>query len=177
MLTDIYTRRSDAFYRFSVVGRADCLPTPAKLWRWFNDRGDENCPGCDKERKQTLAYILYEYTLNYDLMTKRHTILAEVTRRAMIKFIGQKLRLEIRESRRAEQERLPEELKALRPDMIFEQRDRSPRRKEEREEEGEQKITEIIEFSCPYGCISHDRHTLEKTYKAKNRNMKNWRGP
>jgi hypothetical protein len=45
--------------------------------------------------------------------------------------------------------------------MIFEQRDRSPRRR--REEKAEQKITEIIEFSCPYGCISHNKDTLEKT--------------
>jgi hypothetical protein len=41
MLTDIYTRRYDAFYRFAVVGRADRLPTPANFWRWFNDRGNE----------------------------------------------------------------------------------------------------------------------------------------
>jgi hypothetical protein len=52
--------------------------------------------------------------------------------------------------------------------MIFEQRDRSPRRRrEEQEEEGEQKITEIIEFSCPYGCISRGRNTVENTYEAK----------
>jgi hypothetical protein len=65
-------------------------------------------------------------------------------------------------------ERNKKDFQALRPGMIFEQRDRSPRRRrEEREEEGEQKITEIIQFSCPYGCISHDRDTLEKTHKAK----------
>jgi hypothetical protein len=51
--------------------------------------------------------------------------------------------------------------------MMFEQRDRSSRRREERGEEREQKITKIIEFSCPYGCISHDRDTLEKTYETK----------
>jgi ketosteroid isomerase-like protein len=100
-------------------------------------------------------------------MTKRHNRLAEVTRRVVIKFIGQELRSEIRENQKAEQAGLAEELKALRRDMIFEQRDRSPRRREEREEEGERKITEIIEFSCPCGCISHGRDTLEKTYEAK----------
>jgi hypothetical protein len=115
-----------------------------------------------------LAHILNESTPNHNLMTKRHNGLAEVTRRAVIKFIGQELRSEIRENQRAEQEGLPEELKALRPDMIFEQRDRRPRRRrEEREEEGEQKITEIIESSCPYGCISHGRSTLERRYEAK----------
>jgi hypothetical protein len=110
-------------------------------------------------------------------MTKRHGRLAEVTRRAVIKFIGQELRSEIRENQRVEQEGLPEELKALRPDMIFEQRDRSPRRREEREEEGEQKITKIIEFSCPYGCVSHNRDTWRRHTKRKERSMKNWRGP
>jgi hypothetical protein len=33
ILTDICTRRSDAFFRFVVVGRADCLPIPANLRR------------------------------------------------------------------------------------------------------------------------------------------------
>jgi hypothetical protein len=70
MLTDISTRRSDAFYRFALVGRADCLPTPANLWRWFNNRGNENCLRCDKERKQTLAHILNECTPNCNVMTK-----------------------------------------------------------------------------------------------------------
>jgi hypothetical protein len=38
MLADISTRRSDAFHRFTVVGRADCLPTPVNLQRWRHDR-------------------------------------------------------------------------------------------------------------------------------------------
>jgi hypothetical protein len=101
-------------------------------------------------------------------MTKRHNRLAEVTRRTVIKFIGRDLRSEIRENQRADQEGLPEELKALRPDMMFQQRDRSTRRgRREGQGQGEQEITEIIEFSCPYGCVSHDRDTLEKTYGAK----------
>jgi hypothetical protein len=70
MLTDIYTRRSDAFYRFIVVGRADCLPTPVNLQRWFGDLDEGNCPRCDRGRKQTLAHILNECTPNYRLMTK-----------------------------------------------------------------------------------------------------------
>jgi hypothetical protein len=169
MLTDIYTRRSDAFFRFTVVGRADCLPTPANLRRWFNDRGNEDCPRCDKGRKQTLAHILNECTPNYNLMTKRHNRLAEVTRRAVVKFIGRYLQSEIRENQRANQAGLPEELKTLRPDMMFRQRDRSTRRDrgEGQGEDREQNITEIIEFSCPYSCISHDRDTLEKTYETK----------
>jgi hypothetical protein len=30
MLTNIYTRKSDTFFCFVVVGRADCLPTPCR---------------------------------------------------------------------------------------------------------------------------------------------------
>jgi hypothetical protein len=37
MLADIYTRKSDAFFRFVVVARADCLPTPVNLRRWFGN--------------------------------------------------------------------------------------------------------------------------------------------
>jgi hypothetical protein len=170
MLTDIYTRRSDAFYQFAVVERADCLPTPVNLWRWFNHRGNENCPRCDKERKQTLAHVLNEYTPNYNLMTKRHNRLADVTRRAVIKFIGQELRSEIRENHKNGTRRTPRRTEGTetRHDILTERpQPKKKRRREEREEEGEQKSAEIIEFSCPYGCISHDRDTLEKTYEAK----------
>jgi hypothetical protein len=38
MLTNIYTRRSDAFFRFVIMGRTDCLSTPINLQRWFENR-------------------------------------------------------------------------------------------------------------------------------------------
>jgi hypothetical protein len=38
MLTNIHTRRSDAFFRFVIMGRTDCLPTPINLQRWFKNR-------------------------------------------------------------------------------------------------------------------------------------------
>jgi hypothetical protein len=60
ILTDINTRWSDAFSRFAVVGRADCLPTPVNLQRWFGERVAGNCPRCDRGRKQALAHILNE---------------------------------------------------------------------------------------------------------------------
>jgi hypothetical protein len=101
-LTDIDTRRSDAYFRFVVVGRADCLPTPANLWRWFNDRGNKICTRYDKGRKQMLAHILNECTPNFSLMTKRHNRLAEVVRRALIKFTVPDMRSEIRENQRTE---------------------------------------------------------------------------
>jgi hypothetical protein len=204
MLTNIYTHRSDAFFRFVVVGRADCLPTPVNLQRWFGDRGDDNCRRCGRDRKPTLAHILNECTPNFTLMTTRHNRLAEVIRRAIIEFVGRDLRSELMENVQAEEERLPAELRQLRPDMIFERRkdDQMERRRRRRgprqgqrqgqgqEEERERdevraeaeveqeearmmerqdgrKMMEILEFSCPYGYISHGRNSLERVYEQK----------
>jgi hypothetical protein len=38
ILTDVHGYKSDAHFRFLVVGRADCLPTPANLGRWLGRR-------------------------------------------------------------------------------------------------------------------------------------------
>jgi hypothetical protein len=51
--------------------------------------------------------------------------------------------------------------------LILERRGGKPRRRGGRGEEEERRITEILELSCPYGCISHNRNTLEKIYEAK----------
>jgi G:T/U-mismatch repair DNA glycosylase len=48
--------------------------------------------------------------------------------------------------------------------MMLEGKSYKPRRREEGEE---RKIIKILEFSCPYGGISHTRKTLEMTYKKK----------
>jgi hypothetical protein len=197
MLTNIHTRRSDAFFRFVVVGRADLLPTPVNLRRWFNDREDTNCRKCGLDRKPTLAHILNECTPNYRLMTKRHNRLAEVVRKAIVIHIGRDIRSEIRENREIEGEGLSEELRRLRPDIVFERRHlrRSSRPREAggveaaeaATEEGpragsdeggvrrrggesrETKMTEIVEFSCPYGYVSYGRNTLERVYEEKKR--------
>jgi hypothetical protein len=101
-------------------------------------------------------------------MTKRHNRLAEVVRKALIKYMGEDIRSEIPENQGAGYDGLPEGLAALRPDLMLERRDYEQRRRGERErEEGEErKIIEILEFSGPYGCISHIRNTLEKTYEV-----------
>jgi hypothetical protein len=49
ILRDIYTTRSDTFFRFVVVGRADCLPTPANIQRWFN-KERTNCEIYEERR-------------------------------------------------------------------------------------------------------------------------------
>ena len=166
ILTDVHTRRSDAFFRFTVVGRADCLPTPANLERWFGDRDGGICRRCDRARKSTFAHILNECPPNFDLMTKRHNRLAEVVRKAVIKFVQNDLQSAILENSRIEQEGLQHELQVLRPDMIFERQMKVPRRGREVEDH-EVKMMEILEFSCPYGHISHGQDSLERAYEEK----------
>jgi hypothetical protein len=41
-LRNTFTQSSDAFFRFAVAGRADCLATPANIQRW-NHLEEENC--------------------------------------------------------------------------------------------------------------------------------------
>jgi hypothetical protein len=125
MLTNVYTRKSDAFFRFVVVGRADCLPTPVNLRRWFGDRGEENCQRYGRERKPTLAHILNECTPNYPLMTKRHNRLASVVRRAIERFLAKDLRSEIQKNEQIEDPSLPGEMRRMRPDIVFERSRRS----------------------------------------------------
>jgi hypothetical protein len=125
MLTNVFTRRTDAFFRFVVVGRTDCLLTLANLQRWFEDRRDENCRRCGPHQKSTLAHILNACTPNYPLMTKRHNRLANVVRKAVIKFIGKDLRSNITENSQMEEEELSEELQRLPPDIVFKRRERN----------------------------------------------------
>jgi hypothetical protein len=176
MLTDIYMRKSDAFFRFTVVGRADCLPKPVNLRRWFRYIQENGCPRCGRDRRQTLAYILNNCTPNYTLMTKRPNKLANVVRRGIEKFVADDLRSAIQENEKMGRDDLPEDLQELRPDMVFERR--RTRRvgelewyTEGRDEElkNEEKIIEIIGFSCPYGHISRGRDTLERAYEEKKR--------
>jgi hypothetical protein len=122
MLTNISTKKSDTFFRSVVVGRADCLPTPANLHRWFPDREYENCHGCDHNRKPKLAHILNEFIPNFPRMTKRHNRRASVVRRAIVEYLGIELRSGIQENEEIRQEGLSEGLRNLRPDMVFERR-------------------------------------------------------
>jgi hypothetical protein len=77
-LTDLSSRRSDAYFRFMVVGRADCLPTVANLQRWYPKEGHQGqapiaeaahegtdippCRRCKEPLRQTLAHALNRCT-------------------------------------------------------------------------------------------------------------------
>jgi hypothetical protein len=95
-------------------------------------------------------------------MTRRHNQVAAVVKEAIINFIQEELRSDILENSQIQAEGLSEGLQALRPDMVFQ---RQPR--ESREEE--RQVTEILEFSCPYGYISRGLNTLERVYEQKRR--------
>jgi hypothetical protein len=109
-------------------------------------------------------------------MTRRHNKLANVVRRGIETFVANDLRSAIQENERIGLDDLPEDLRGLRPDMVFERRRTRRVGKlewytEGREEElrNEEKIIEIIEFSCPYGYISRGRDALERAYDEKKR--------
>jgi hypothetical protein len=157
-LTDIYTSKSDAFFRFLVVGRADKLPTPVNLHRWF--RGEHaqeltHCMRCGQDKKPTFAHLLNDCTKNLGLMIQRHNRLATVIRTAVANFVGNRLTSDIRENTTFELEGLSTDTRDLRPDMIFERStNKGP-------------LIEILEFSCPYGYISHERDTLKAKFEQK----------
>jgi hypothetical protein len=104
-------------------------------------------------------------------MTKRHNSLAEVVRKALIRFVGTDMRSEIRENQGVGPEDLSGELNGQRPDMTVERRGYDRRRRrgregaEERERGREQRTIEIGEGT-------HWR----KVMKRKRRRTKNLRG-
>jgi hypothetical protein len=82
-LTDVDGYRSDAYFRFLVVGRADCVPTPANPARWFGGRiqaeraaqeGGQvpNCQRCAGGQRPTFAHLLNKCGLYAPQMTERH---------------------------------------------------------------------------------------------------------
>jgi hypothetical protein len=169
-LTDVHTRRTDAFFRFMVVGRADCLPTPANLKGWYPDRVEKNCQRCHENKKPTLAHFLNECHVNFQLMTQRHRSLAKVVRKAVVKHRGGDLRSGIKENTVIGLEQLSVELRSRRPDMMFERRNlkgEARSRREQVDQESQERTIEILEFSCPYGRIAHERDTLEFPYHQK----------
>jgi hypothetical protein len=151
ILTDIYTPRTNAFYRFVVVGRADCLPTPANIHKWA--KTEAPLCGCLHHEKHTLSHILNRCSYNYGMMTERHNRVVKVVRNALERLST--LESAINENTPIPVEGLSEEVANLRPDIIATQKVR-----------GEQ-ILEIIEVTCPYGYTSRGQITLERAYEEK----------
>jgi uncharacterized C2H2 Zn-finger protein len=155
ILTNVYTKKSDAFFRYVVVARADCLATPANIARWFPGRAATPCRHCGNEATPTQAHILNSCTRYFPLMTTRHNNLAGVVRRAIEEMIAVDLDSEIRENTSVPVENLTFESRNLRPDIVFRRR------------ENQHQVWEIIEFSCPYGYTNQDGNTLERVFERK----------
>jgi hypothetical protein len=159
-LTDVYRYKSDAYFRFLVVGRADLLPTPVNLERWFHrgaQGGDaaSKCQRCGKEQRPTLAHLLNGCTAYTAGMIERHDRIVGIIREAVVKFVGRDLQSDIRTNSTIREDGLSEDQRALKPDMVFER------------STGKGRVTEILEFSCPYGHMSHDQDTLVAVYAHK----------
>jgi hypothetical protein len=99
--------------------------------------------------------LLNEHPSNYELITERHNRVVKVVKEAVLKFVDENLRLDIHENTTIRQEGLPDGLKSLRPDMVFEREGRAGR------------VMEILKFSCPYGYVSHERDTLATVCEQK----------
>jgi hypothetical protein len=92
MPMNIYASQINASFRFVVIGRTDLLPTPVNLQRQSNDRRDDNCRKCNRERRPTKIDIVNECTPNSPLMTKRYNPLGEVVRTAMLIYLENDIR-------------------------------------------------------------------------------------
>jgi hypothetical protein len=153
-LTNIYTKRSDALFRFAVAGRADCLPTPANVNRWFGRR-EEECRRCGQNEKATMAHIMNQCKKNAQLFTKRHNRLVEVVRKVIEQIIGEEMIGVCLENAPLNIEGLSETVKMQRPDLTIIRRD------------GQKKRMELIEITCPYGRIAHGQDTLKYSFDYK----------
>jgi hypothetical protein len=104
--------------------------------------------------------------------TKRQNRFVVVVRKPIEKFVSRDLRSKIHENETIHQEQLSEGLKNLTTDMVFERRTEKQGRQAARAAEAaaeagaeavqameshETGMIEIVEFSCPYGYISHGR--------------------
>jgi hypothetical protein len=70
------------------------------------------------------------------------------------------LQSDVHENQPFPDEGLSDGVKRLKPDMFFERRTNRGQ------------VLEILEFSCPYGYVSHERNTLEAVYDLKNTKYK-----
>jgi hypothetical protein len=136
-LRNAFTRRSNAFFRFAVAGRADSLPTPANIQKWHNLE-EENCYRCDQNQKPTLAHILNSCPTNFRLMTDRHNRVVRCVRKTIEKHIPRDLVGGINENTPIQIQNLSAETRNQKSDIWFIKR------------EGNEEILEILEFCCPF---------------------------
>jgi hypothetical protein len=162
MMTNIFTKASNAFFRFVIAARTDSLATPANIRRWYNTVGDR-CRRCGAEQVPTLAHILNGCTQQLDKMTERHNALSKLIKGALYEQLGNQITDGIHDNVTLGMEELPEELRRQKPDLSFSSNIGGVPR------------IELIEFSCPYGYVSQPDeqgncvNSMERAYRKKHR--------
>jgi hypothetical protein len=146
MMTNIFAKNSDAFFRFVIAARTDNLPTPANIQRWYQTEG-ATCWKCDYGGVPTLAHILNACSSVLTKTTVRHNALATLVKRAIVEQLGDKIVDGIRENVTLRSEELSPECSSQRPDLSFVRAI------------NETQIIELVEITCPYGKINQpDEH-------------------
>jgi hypothetical protein len=79
MLIDANTVKSEAFFRFIIVARADVFPTPANIQKRYH-QPRTNCQRCNKDLQPTFTGILNSCAANPTEMTKRHNKVVGIVR-------------------------------------------------------------------------------------------------
>jgi hypothetical protein len=160
MMKNIFSKNSNAFFRFAVAARTDNLPTPANIKREYNTEG-ERCRRCGGEGVPTLAHILNKCRPEMVKMTERHNALSGVIKRAVMEELGDQITNGIFDNVTVQIEGLSDEVSRQKPDLWFISDTNGTRR------------MELIEFTCPYGYISQPDergnrvNSLEQAYKKK----------
>jgi hypothetical protein len=153
-LRNIYMKRSNAFFRFMVLARANTLPTPYDIEVW-NHLEHEQCHRCNTNEWATLQHILNSCQPHLRYMTERHNRLVRCVKNQLEKHIPEKIDGQIHENTPIPADGLSDETRNLRPDVWFFRQYRHG------------KVLEILEFSCPYGYKIEEITSLKKVYKHK----------
>jgi hypothetical protein len=90
-------------------------------------------------------------------MTKWHNQLAGLVRRAIVDWVAGDITSEIRENTIMPEDSLSQEVRDLRPDLMFRRR------------ENQREMIEIMEFSCPYDYMTQGENSLKRVFEQKQR--------
>jgi hypothetical protein len=90
-------------------------------------------------------------------MTKRHNQHAGIVRKAIVEWVAGDVTSEIRENTTIPEDGLSQEVRDLRPDLVFRRR------------ENQREMIEIIEFSYPYGSLMQGENALKRVLEQKQR--------
>jgi hypothetical protein len=88
-------------------------------------------------------------------MTKWHNQFAGIVRRAIVEWAAGDVTSDIRENATIPEDGRSQEVRDLRPDLVFRRR------------ENQREMVEIIEFSCPYGYMTQGENALKRVFEQK----------